>query len=367
VNSAASWGLPHRLSAYPILHPSLRAEGRITKFSSGGAALHYGGSGFCGEFFGRSLAFCASAEDHPVSLGVRIDGGAEIILDLEGRARQVHQAAVGLDKGRHRVEVYRRSDAWRGAISLEAVLVDQGAELGDLPPERTRKLAFFGDSILAGGLVHAVGFEGLSDELVSTSNPGDRLTNGRLGFGALAAEKLGAEGQVNGIGGLAVLDGTGWYCLPDALGWETTWDKLNPVKGSLTPWEFGQFSPRLIVCSLGQNCAKDGDIHDPKHRERWVKAYLSILTQLHAVQSRASFLLTTTIMNHDPLFDQTLEEVGVRARAAGLEVTTYRFSRVGMATPGHLRWAEEEEMASELAEAIEGMDLDWDRDPRATS
>lgn len=358
---ASRWGLPHRLGAFPASDPRLAANGRTTFASDGGLELHYGGSGIRGEFQGRTFLVLAEAfpGDHRQSLGLRIDGSPEMRIDLAGPGRQVYTGAVALDRGLHRFELYRRSDCWRGTIRVSALLLDPGCELGDPPRPGRRKIAFYGDSILAGGSVEAVGFEGMPDDAMASWNPNDDLTNGWLGFGAVASRSLDGDSQVNGIGGLALLNGTGWYGLPNAVGLESTWDKACPVIGRMTPWDFSLFQPRLIVCSIGQNDAKDGDIHDPGHAERWRTTYLRILASLSKVQPEAQFLLTTTLMHHDREWDSQIDEVASLARAAGLPVRTHHFRREGQGSPGHLRVLEEEEMGLELADAILAMDIGW--------
>lgn len=343
-----------RASRVAFADPRIQWFGRKTLDASS-AKLHYGGTGCRFLFQGSSLAVdCEKVhESAGVSLGFRIDGSPEIPVLLFDCERSLRQVVVGLEPGWHEAVIYRRSDAWRDSIILHQFILEEGSEIEAPKHFPNRRIDFYGDSILAGGSVEAVGFEGEEDASITLWNPEDTITNGWWGFGAITARMLDAHSHINGIGGLALLNGTGWYGDP-LVGWEETWDKRNPVPGHMTPWDFAEFQPQVIVCSIGQNCARNGDITDPQHKERWMAAYCGILEGLRENCPKAKFLLTTTLLRHDRAWDEAVKSVAQIMEEAWGEgsIRFHAFARMGVGTPGHLRVVEEREMAGELAPAI---------------
>ena len=56
-------------------------------------------------------------------------------------------------------------------------------------------------------------------------------------------------------GGIALMDHTGWFYEPEAIGMETAWNKIhyNPIFGEATEWDFAGYTPQVVVVAIGQN------------------------------------------------------------------------------------------------------------------
>jgi hypothetical protein len=260
--------------------------------------------------------------------------------------------AADLPEGIHDVEIYRRTDPLGGISRFFGLILENDGNLLPCPPLVGPRLHFYGDSITAGGVVMAFGHEGESDEAFALDNYRDCLTNATMSFAGITSKRLESSSEIVGIGGLAVLDHTGWWQGPEeCLGWETTWDKVRPWKGDLEEWDFTSQAPDLIIVALGQNCAKDGYPESPDHQRKWKDAYLKVLTSLRAkFGSPVPLLLGTSLMNHDPIWDDLIQQV---AEELGHGAHTIRYKRNGCGTPGHLRVRESEEMADELVPLIQ--------------
>ncbi|MFN3682335.1 MAG: hypothetical protein ACK41F_00205 [Fimbriimonadaceae bacterium] len=335
--------------------PPSRTEGRVER-RDGALALHYGMCGARFRFEGPLLALVLQDDEYggPNTVGVRIDGGPELVLPCQpdGRAR-LHLAAADLEPGWHEAHVYRRSAAWRGTLLWRGIALARGRAVAEAPAaEEGPALEMYGDSVLAGEAVEHVGFEEREDSVAlehSYAGPEDRATNAWWGYGAIVARRLGCRASIQGIGGLSLLDGTGWYCHPEAVGLESTFDKACPIPGRMTPWDFSLFRADWVLIGIGQNDANGGRPRDPDFRDRWKETYLRVIGRLREEHGGPRFLLFTTILMHDPVWDELLDEV---AAEAGQGVLRHRFRRNGSATPGHPRIAEQIEMAEELAGAI---------------
>ncbi|RGI61291.1 hypothetical protein DW061_05945 [Ruminococcus sp. AF42-9BH] len=56
-------------------------------------------------------------------------------------------------------------------------------------------------------------------------------------------------------GGIALMDHTGWFYEPEAIGMETAWNKIhyNPIFGEAKEWDFAGYTPQVVVVAIGQN------------------------------------------------------------------------------------------------------------------
>lgn len=82
-----------------------------------------------------------------------------------------------------------------------------------------------------------------------------QFSNSWYSYAWITARRLGAELHDIAQGGIALLDKTGWFNEPDAIGMETAWNKLhcNPALGPVTPWDFSRYTPQVVLVAIGQN------------------------------------------------------------------------------------------------------------------
>jgi hypothetical protein len=343
----------------------LQYFGRIGTADPKAPTLHYGSTGLRTRFTGTSLALSFEEDDYgyATEIGIHLDKSPEIRLRLVPSAKKTYVVAVGLPEGAHDLFVTRRSDPLGGMCTFRGLWLDRGAKALAPPKRSSRRIEFFGDSIMAGGAAEAFGFEGRRDEEVVWDGDNGGLTNGYWSFGSITARLLKAEANVNGIGGLALLDKTGWWGVPleNAIGLETTYNKLNPVHGRQTEWDFSRFRPHVVVISIGQNDGHGLDVYDREQRARWKAGYFRVLDALRGHYPQARFVLTTTVMIHDRTWDVALKEVQADYSASRKtsRVHHYAFRRAGTGTPGHPRKAEHEEMGRELAAFIASLPDVW--------
>jgi hypothetical protein len=335
----------------------LQYSGRVGWEDPKVASFYYAGSGFRTKFRGRSLALRFEEDNYgPAnSFGVRIDGGVEIPVRTVAGQDRTFVVAVGMKDKVHDLEVFRRQDTYGGVTKFKGMWIDKGSKLENPPKRPSRKIEFFGDSVMGGTNSMAFGYEAKSDQAVDYDRTDDILNNGYWGFGMIAARRLNAEANSQGIGGLSLLDHTGWFggSLDKTIGLETTWDKLDPIGGQLSPWDFSRFTPDVVVISIGQNDARGGKLSDDAWRADWKAKYKQVLDGLRSHYPQAKFVLTTTVLMHDMAWDKAIQEVASEYRSArGVDISYFGFSRAGKATPGHPRLTEEEEMGKELADYL---------------
>jgi len=337
----------------PATDPRLQYSGRIDFDEPTAPVFCFGGCGFRTRFEGSSLALKWSQDPGWAnSIGVRIDGGTEIRIALDAKGPALYQVAVGLASKTHDLYVYRRSDPWGHLCTFQGLVLDKGCGLLPPPPRPKRQIEFYGDSVTAGTLVEAVGYEGLPDTDIKTFNEGEQLTNAYWSYAFIAARSLRAEAQIVAVGGLALHDANGWY----PLGLATIFDKAEALPDHMKPWDFKRFNPQVVVVAIGQNDARFENIHDPVVRTKWIADYQALLDHLRTHYPDAWFVLTTTVLGHDLAWDDALKEI---AASRHDRVRYYGYRRAGRATPGHPRLAEHQEMAAELAGFIQGLPSVW--------
>lgn len=347
--------VPPKAEFVPANNHKLQYDGRIGFDQKQKASFYYAGTSMTFRFKGTDLGVRFQEDNYgPAnSFGFKIDGSPEIPIQLVAGTTQNYVVAVGLANKCHKVVMYRRTDTFGGVATFDGLWLNDGAKLLSPPRLVAKKIECFGDSVMGGTNTIAFGYENQPDSNLDYYNDNAFLIDGYWGFGAIAARKLHAQANVEGIGGLSLLDHTGWYGgdLKNTVGWQTTWDKLDPLPGQYSEWDFSKFVPDVVVVSIGQNDARGGHINDPVWRELWESTYLGILSKLNGYYPKAKFVLTTTILGHDLRFDGMLKDIAKEFNIQHNrdQASYFAFKNVGRGTPGHPRQAEQEEMGRELA------------------
>lgn len=273
------------------------------------------------------------------ALALPKDGEAIFSLEVGGRREQVHEALI-----------FKRQDACHEITFLGAEISD-GAKLLDMPEKPEMKIEVYGDSVSAGEVSEAVEYTGKEDP-----EHNGEYSNSWYSYAWMTARKLNAQIHDIAQGGIALLDGTGWFHAPDYIGMETAWDKIhyNTDLGEETAWNFSQYTPQVVIVAFGQNDSNPEDYmkddFDGEKAVRWREHYKSFLMALRNKYPLAHVVCCTTLLCHDEAWDKA---IGKAVREIGDEkITQYIFRRNGKGTPGHLRIPEAEEMAEELVAYI---------------
>lgn len=288
---------------------------------------------------------------------------AGIIVDGEQFCREIlqkgHTRIVLVDEAKereHDILFFKRMDSCHEMI-LEELELAAGSRLM-APPERSgRRLEFYGDSVSVGEVVEAVEYTGKEDP----EHRGE-FTNSWYSFAWMTARKLNAEIHDVAQGGIALLNRTGWFREPDQTGMESVWDKIhyNPDVAVPTQWDFSGYIPQAVIVALGQNDSHPKDYmkadYEGEEASLWKERYEAFLRGIREKYPRAHIICCTTILIHDQAWDDAIDEVCRRMNDE--KVTHYVFRRNGTGTPGHPRIPEAKEMAEELADYLESLQIE---------
>jgi len=173
----------------PADDPHLRYGGWFDRREPRAVRFAWPGTHIEATFEGASLT--ARFTDTPTEdetretdwLAITIDDTAPVALAL---AEGLHDypLATGLAPGRHRVVIWKRTEAEVGTITFHAFVLAPGGKVGPRPPAPKHRMVFIGDSVTAG-----YGNEGPDGKCHWSA----ARENNEATYGAYAARTLGAE------------------------------------------------------------------------------------------------------------------------------------------------------------------------------
>ncbi len=257
----------------------------------------------------------------------------------------------------HEVMLFKRQDGCH-ELGIYGFVVDDEAEILQLPPVTNKKIEVYGDSVSAGEVSEAEGYEGKLDPQWHRGE----LSNSYYSYAWLTARRLNAQIHDIAQGGIALLDNTGWFNEPEYLGMESVYDKVryNPAFGEPTKWDFNRYTPDVVIVAIGQNDSHPidymADFYSCKKSNEWREHYKAFILKLRDIYPDAHIVLVTTILQHHINWDNSIHQVW--QELSDSKVHHFLFKKNGAGTPGHIRKSEAEQMAEELSQFIEGLDIE---------
>ena len=263
---------------------------------------------------------------------------------------------AGLSDGEHELTLFKRLDGGQHYYTFYGFEFDDDAQILAPAPLPVRKIEVIGDSVSCGEVSEAV-------HCVAQSDPEDAdgfYSNSWHSYGWQVARAFNAEIHITSQGGIALLDGTGYFNgEKDLRGVLSSYEKLeyNPPLGE-KPWDCSKWKPDLIITAFGQNDANPVNFmendYDGEAAKNWKAQYKGFLEKLQKLYPGVSIICITTVLMHNPNWDKAIDEVVNSMNDE--KVHHFMFKRNGAATPGHPRLPEHNEMAAELTEYIKSIE-----------
>ena len=289
-------------------------------------------------------------------LGVILDGEQSCVLLPKDGEALLDIPVKESEKTEHEVMIFKRQDSCHELTFLGFEL-GEGAEIMDSDPLPERRIEVYGDSVSAGEVSEAVDYTGKEDP-----EHNGEYSNSWYSYAWMTARMLNAQIHDIAQGGIALMDGQGWFHEPEQVGMESAWNKIrfNKTFGTLTEWDFNQYTPQVVVVAIGQNDNHPFDYMSEdcmcEKAVLWREHYTTLLKNLRQVYPKASIVCCTTLLEHDSSWDKAIDDVVVSM--GDDRISHCIFKRNGAATPGHLRIPETYEMARELADYIENLEIE---------
>lgn len=262
--------------------------------------------------------------------------------------------------GEHEVLLFKRQDSCH-EVTFMGFELEDGAEILPVKVRTERKIEVYGDSVSAGEISEAVEYAGKPDP-----EHNGEYSNSWYSYAWMTARRLNAQIHDIAQGGIALMDHTGWFYDPEAVGMESAWDKIHysPAFGSSMDWDFTKYIPQVVIVAIGQNDSHPEDYmkEDPHgaRARKWKEHYKMFLKKLREKYPEAQIVCITTLLEHDGSWDAAIGEAVESLKDP--RISRYLFRRNGRGTPGHLRIPEAEEMAEELSAYIETLEVPgWTR------
>jgi hypothetical protein len=337
--------------------PKIQYFGRVDLTTAAQPRMCYSGIGLSTRFTGTSLAITLSDQGwgDATWVGVYIDSAPEIKLQVpSGATRSQLTAATGLANTTHTLSMVKRNDAIDGYMTFHNLILDDGAALVQPDPRPLRRIESFGNSITAGWYIECPG-----DSITDADNgcPLNTQDNGFISYPWQLARMLGADCQNDGLGGLAIMDSTGWY-MNGIYGLKTTWDKSVTIPGTWVTWDFSRYTPQVVTFAFGANDAHGINFTLQADRDKWKSAYKAILALLRAKYPNAHFILTSYYLSHSPYVDSCNAQIALELNNP--LVHAYRMSRGAVnGTSGHPKIQNQKAMARELYNYIQTLNVAW--------
>ncbi|MCC8138494.1 MAG: electron transporter RnfD [Clostridiales bacterium] len=290
-------------------------------------------------------------------LGYILDG-EQGKFRIENTERQTCTVAEDLAPGEHSLLLFKRMDSCH-TFTLHGLEITGLKELLPCPPKPERRIEVYGDSVSAGEVSEAVDYVGKPDPEWHNGE----LSNSWYSYSWITARKLNAEIHDIAQGGVALIDGIGYYNDAEPVGMESVYDKLrySPALGVIKPWDFSLWTPQAVVIAVGQNDSHPCDFmrenYEGAQAAHWRECYGAFVRRIRGLYPDAEVILATTILEHDKSWDCAIDAVCTALNDP--KVHHFLYKRNGAGTPGHIRIPEAEEMAEELAGYIDSLGIPW--------
>lgn len=314
VGAVAAFVSPLRASAAPA---QVHTVGRVEEAADGSVQYTWPGISFEGRFRGTGVGIVLNDANNDYD--VQIDGTTVATLVIPG---QTTYTINGLAAGEHSVRLVKRTESTWAAGQFSGFTAVSGGEILDPPAARGRQIEFIGDSYTAG-------YGNISGTRDCSSNGGvNRNTNTDLSFGALTAQSLDADYQVNAYSGLGMV--RNYNGGSPGTDYRTYYDRaLLHVDGDV--WEMPTtWQPQLVVIGLGIN-----DFSTSLHSgESWTTeaelvadyeaAYHGFLDKLRDRYGSETFIVVSaTLAGSTSTFADTVQRIAEDRNSQGDDRVSY--------------------------------------------
>ena len=328
--------------------PNLQYTGRIDFSDANNPKLYYAGTSIQTKFTGTSLKATFSEYNWGggAYMGFIIDGGGMIIRNISNGASNVTvDVASGLANTTHTLTIVKRTGPENDYVQFQGLTLDNGASLQAPDPRPERRVELYGNSVTQG--VNA-------DNNADVEGEADKH-NGWNSYGMILARSLNAECHNQGISGLAVQDGTGFFnSHVNGVGLETTYDKIGANDGRQSAWDFSRYTPHLVIMAMGIN---DDGFVDASEKETWKNEYRAIINDLRNNRyPEADFVLTIPPLG----YERTRMEGYVQEIVNELNDPKVHYFNLTVTVPSaHPYDVIHQAMADQLEDFVSTLDINW--------
>ena len=327
-------------------NPEIEYWGRVDTVGGEGVALFWSGSSVHFNFEGSSIQALLKDETGDNYFNVIIDNDTIALLRPD-TIQHYYQLASQLAKGKHTIEIFKRTEWDRGKTMFFGFKIGANGKLLPKRAPRKRKIEFYGNSITAGYAV---------EDTSGSDSPDSTFTNNYLSYSAVTARHYDAEYQCICKSGIGIT--ISWFPLimPEM------YDRLVP-EDSTSKWDFSLYSPDIVVINLFQNDSwlvnmperaefKERFGNVPPSDEFIINAYQQFVTNIRQHYPNANIICMLGSMDATKKGSKWMDYIKkVVANLNDTKIDTFFVPYKG--TPGHPSVKEQREMADSLIQFID--------------
>ena len=253
-----------------------RYEGRIDFTDPDAPVVVWEGSRIALDFEGTQLLVRWAGATGQNYFNLQVDDRSEVIGVSPGAGSRTEWPHP-LAPGRHRLRLFKRSEATAGQVRFAGVELGAGQQAwSPAAPAYRLRMEFHGDSITAG----ACDEDGAKDQW------DDRRThNFALSYATLTAAEFHADLRCEAVSGIGIV--TGWIDLTAG----EMWDKVYPRKDSIRADRMWQ--PDVLLINLGDNDDDFPRAHHQPFPVTFTTGYVKYVQAIRAANPRAHLVLLT--------------------------------------------------------------------------
>lgn len=312
--------------------PRLQYEGRFDFADTNAPVVVWQASRIRLDFEGDRVVLLFGQAKGQCFFNAEVDG-TNTVLDIREGPPGASPALTGLGPGRHRLVLFKRSEANAGTAHFLGVELPPGAEAWAPAAKPSEfRMEFIGDSITVG----ACNEDGEVDQWENR-----RTHNAAASYAALTAEAFGADHQNISVSGMGVV--AGW--VPQRAGevWDRIYPELESPRANLEDWK-----PRLVFINLGENDDSFSRAHGQAFPTNYTEAYVSLVRAVQSAYPQARIVLLRGGMfggaQSEPL-RKAWEAAVAKLEGSDKRVNHFVFKHW---SKNHPRAAEDRKMADEL-------------------
>ncbi|NOX67299.1 MAG: SGNH/GDSL hydrolase family protein [Chlorobi bacterium] len=332
-------------------NPEIEYWGRIDTSSNEFAEIYWSGTSIKMNFEGESVHALLKDASGDNYFNIIIDNDSIRILRPD-TIKQYYQLASHLRKGKHSIEIFKRTEWNRGKTEFFGFKIEGMAKVLPKSDPRKRKIEFYGNSITAGYAIEDTSGKDLPDSI---------FTNNYLSYAAVTARHYDAEYQCICRSGIGIM--ISWF----PLTMPEMYDRLVPTD-STSKWDFSIYTPDIVVINLLQNDSwlvnmpernefKTNFGKKPPSDEYIINAYQQFVAKIREHYPKAKIICALGSMDatrKGSKWPGYIEKAVVNLHDKN--IYTHFFPYKG--TPGHPSVKEHQEMANSLIKFIDE-NIDW--------
>ena len=332
-------------------NPQIAYSGRINQTANDGAKLYWSGTSITLNFEGESIDALMKDDKGDNYYNVILDHDSLFILRPD-TLKHYYPLASKLPKGKHTVEIFKRTEWTRGTTSLYGFQINGKAKVLPKPSPSKRKIEFYGNSITAGYAV---------EDTSGKDSPDSTYTNNYLSYANITARHYNADYRCICRSGIGIT--ISWF--PQIM--PEIYDRLNPNDPN-SKWDFSLYTPDLVVVNLFQNDSWLVNMPDrtefktnfgdqAPEDDYFINAYQQFVTNIRKHYPSASIICMLGSMDATKEGSKWMGYIE-KAVANLNDENIYTHFVPFKGTNGHPSVKEQEDMANSLIQFIDGH-IDW--------